>query len=57
MNRKKAFEILEITSQNPTDTDIKKAYRKLSMKHHPDRNQAQQNLLKFSRMLIMLILI
>lgn len=39
MNRKKAFEILEITSQNPTDTDIKKAYRKLSMKHHPDRNQ------------------
>lgn len=39
MNRKKALQILEIQTTNPTETDIKKAYRKLSMKHHPDRNQ------------------
>ena len=39
MNRKKAIDILEIKTPNPMDTDIKKAYRKLSMKHHPDRNQ------------------
>ena len=38
MNRKKAIEILELKDNNPTDIDIKKAYRKLSMKHHPDRN-------------------
>lgn len=38
MNRKRAIEILDLKN-NPSDIDIKKAYRKLSMKHHPDRNQ------------------
>ena len=38
MNRKKAIKILELKDNNPTDIDIKKAYRRLSMKHHPDRN-------------------
>ena len=39
MNRKKALEILEMKSLHPTEGEIKKAYRKLSMRHHPDRNQ------------------
>jgi DnaJ-class molecular chaperone len=38
MNLTKAYQILGLTS-GATDDEVKKAYRKLAMKYHPDRNQ------------------
>ena len=40
MAKRDFYDILGVP-KNATDDDIKKAYRKLAMKHHPDRNQGE----------------
>ena len=37
MSKRDYYEILDV-ARDVNDADLKKAYRRLAMKHHPDRN-------------------